>query len=103
MSKGTKKQKNYITQNGISLLVSPLSNLEVFSFDFGIPNVEVPKFFIESQNRWVENPDDPRYHDAKIILENSKSLYAFDFFIQKAVTVEDISVLQEEEWKEFFS
>lgn len=96
------QRKEYRTKRGIKLSVSPISNLDLFAFKNNIQTVQVPRFYIESQKRWVENPDDPRYHDAQIILENSKSLKAFDYFIESSISLEDKALLESEEWKEFY-
>lgn len=52
---------NEIVINGYKIYYNRISNTELLNVKSDLIKPEVPKSFIESQNRWVENPFNPDY------------------------------------------
>lgn len=50
---------------GVRVEIYPVSGSEIQRTQVEIPDPEVPKFFIEAQNRWVDNPHHPDYVEAQ--------------------------------------
>lgn len=53
------------TSTGVWLDCLPVSGAAIQQTQADIPDPEVPRFFIESQNRWVDNPHHPDYIEAQ--------------------------------------
>jgi hypothetical protein len=80
--------------NGYELELSRISNYLLYDLilksdkfnELSLP--DVPKFFIERQNRWVENPHDPNYTQALEIYEINKSKLIVDILLTTCVKVD---------------
>lgn len=71
---------------------------------FERPNLvepQVPKFFIQSQNRWVENPSHPDYVEGLALFQVQVANYAFNKLLEN-ITLKDNSVLLNKEWRKIY-
>jgi hypothetical protein len=77
--------------NGVRLEVDRITNLEVFSFDISdiLPEPQVPKFYIEEQDRWEDNYNHPTYHAAMSVYFAGKTLALFDILLKNHIDVVD--------------
>lgn len=95
------QQLSYLTKNNYQIVIKPIANLFLYQTQENFPIVQIPTFFIESQNRTVENPDDPAYHEALALVEARKSLEAFNTLVNTCVDIDD-NYLDDNEWKKHY-
>ena len=58
-----------------------VSNTTLYTISSTITKPEIPKYYIEEQDRWVENINSPDYHQALQLYELSKGDAALNFII----------------------
>jgi len=81
----------YIKINNFDLKITKVSNFKLFSYNLDelVPNPKVPKYFIENQNRWIDNPDHPVYRAALEFNFIGKTIVAFDKVLENCVQLEN--------------
>lgn len=80
-----------VTIKDCELEVTRISNIDIFSADISgtMPEPQVPKFYIEEQDRWVDNPDHPTYHAALSVYYANRTFALFDYILRNYVRVVD--------------
>jgi hypothetical protein len=87
--------------NTITVLVKRIPNIELLHTEDDFPIPKPPSFYIEEQDRWVDNPDHPDYHSAMQLRQVSQAYAVYDTIIEKAVTFSGdyLSLLTRQELK----
>lgn len=75
--------------SGVKLEVKPISGIVLQRAQMVVPDAEVPKFFIQDQNRWVDNPHHPDYEQALRDAALAKAEVALHTLVRKACKVVD--------------
>ena len=86
--------------NQIKVEAPRISNYLLFEKpDFVAP--QVPKFFIQSQNRWVENFDHPDYVEGLQVHQARVANFAYENLLRR-VNLVDSTVLEVTQWKNIY-
>lgn len=80
-----------LTINNIDISFERIPNVEVFSIDVSdmLQEPQVPKFYIEEQDRWEDNYNHPTYHAAMSVYFAGKTIALFDALLRKYINVID--------------
>lgn len=89
-----------LTVKGIELNLPRISNYILFDKP-DIVEPQVPKFFISSQNRWVENASHPDYVEGLQFYQLTLANYAYNLLLSK-ISLADTNVLHDKKWKTTF-
>ena len=73
--------------NDVSLTVTRLSNTQLLGVWDTFPTPKIPSFYIESQDRWIENPDHPDYHYALQLKQLSFSNAVYEHILSTCVEI----------------
>lgn len=92
--------KYIITSNHIKLHIQEVPNVLVFNAVDESRAIEpkIPMYYLDDQDKWVENPHHPLYHDALSVYATRKELIVFDTLLHMAV-IFDEGYLLNAEWK----
>ena len=101
------EQMYIVTQRGIRLGIREVPNVLVFNAIANSDNTskviepKVPMYYIDEQDKWVENPHHPLYHDALNVYATRKELVIFDTILHMSILFDDY-LLEKREWKEYY-
>lgn len=84
----------------VEIEVERISNYLLFDKP-AIVEPQIPKFFIQSQNRWVENPSHPDYVEGLQLYQVQLANYAFNLLLKK-IKLCDNSILNNKSWKKIY-